>query len=38
MSYRVVGGIGFERLAQRILSAALRLVRPVHKPVVKVQA
>jgi uncharacterized membrane protein YphA (DoxX/SURF4 family) len=38
MSYRVVGGIGFERLAQRILSAALRLVRPVRKPAVKVQA
>ena len=37
MSYRVVGGIGFERLAQRILSAALRLVRPVRKPAVKVQ-
>jgi uncharacterized membrane protein YphA (DoxX/SURF4 family) len=38
MSYRVVGGIGFERLAQRILSAALRLVRPIRKPAVKVQA
>ena len=38
MSYRVVGGIGFEPLAQRILSAALRLVRPVHKPAAKVQA
>ena len=38
MSYRVVGGIGFEPLAQRILSAAQRLVRPVHKPAVKVQA
>jgi uncharacterized membrane protein YphA (DoxX/SURF4 family) len=38
MSYRVVGGIGFERLAQRILSAALRLVRPIRKPALKVQA
>jgi uncharacterized membrane protein YphA (DoxX/SURF4 family) len=38
MSYRVVGGIGFERLAQRILSAALRVVRPARKPVVKLQA
>ena len=38
MSYRVVGGIGFERLAQRILSAALRVVRPVRKPAVKMQA
>ena len=34
MSYRVVGGIGFERLARRILSAALRLVRPARKPAV----
>ena len=38
MSYRVVGGIGFERLAQRILSAALRVVRPARKPAVKIQA
>jgi uncharacterized membrane protein YphA (DoxX/SURF4 family) len=38
MSYRVVGGIGFERLARRILSAALLLVRPSRKPAVKVQA
>jgi uncharacterized membrane protein YphA (DoxX/SURF4 family) len=38
MSYRVVGGIGFERLAQRILSAALRLVRPARKPAVDVRA
>src|SRR3954453_5587503 len=38
MSYQVVGGIGFERLAQRILSAALRLVRPTRKPAVKMQA
>ena len=38
MSYRVVGGIGFERLAQRILSAALRLVRPARKPALDVQA
>jgi uncharacterized membrane protein YphA (DoxX/SURF4 family) len=38
MSYRVVGGIGFERLARRILSAALHLVRPTRKPAVKVQA
>ena len=34
MSYRVVGGIGFERLARRILSAALRMVRPAHKQAV----
>ena len=38
MSYRVVGGIGFEQLARRILSAALRLVRPTRKPAVNVQA
>ena len=38
MSYRVVGGIGFERLARRILNAALRLVRPVRKPAVNMQA
>ena len=38
MSYRVVGGIGFERLAQRILSAALRLVRPARKPAVDIRA
>jgi uncharacterized membrane protein YphA (DoxX/SURF4 family) len=38
MSYRVVGGIGFERLARRILSVALRLVRPARKPAVNVQA
>jgi len=38
MSYRVVGGIGFERLAQRILSAALRLVRRTRKPAVDVRA
>ena len=38
MSYRVVGGIGFERLARRILSAALLLVRPTRKPTVNVQA
>jgi uncharacterized membrane protein YphA (DoxX/SURF4 family) len=38
MSYRVVGGIGFERLARRILNAALRLVRPVRKPAVNLQA
>ena len=38
MSYRVVGGIGFERLAQRILSAALRLVRPIRKPAVNARA
>jgi len=38
MSYRVVGGIGFERLARRILSAALLLVRPSRKPAVNVQA
>jgi uncharacterized membrane protein YphA (DoxX/SURF4 family) len=38
MSYRVVGGIGFERLAQRILSAALRLVRPARRPAVDVRA
>jgi uncharacterized membrane protein YphA (DoxX/SURF4 family) len=38
MSYRVVGGIGFERLAQRILSAALRLVRPAPKPAVDARA
>jgi uncharacterized membrane protein YphA (DoxX/SURF4 family) len=31
MSYRVVGGIGFERLAGRIFRAALRLVRPARK-------
>jgi uncharacterized membrane protein YphA (DoxX/SURF4 family) len=34
MSYRVVGGIGFERLARYILSAALRLVRPARRPAV----
>ena len=38
MSYRVVGGIGFERLARRMLSAALHLVRPARKPAVDVQA
>jgi uncharacterized membrane protein YphA (DoxX/SURF4 family) len=38
MSYRVVGGIGFERLAQRILNTALRVVRPARKPAVKLQA
>jgi len=38
MSYRVVGGIGFERLAQRILNAALHLVRPARKPAVELQA
>ena len=38
MAYRVVGGIGFERLAWRILSTALRLVRPARKPAVEVQA
>ena len=38
MSYRVVGGIGFERLAQRILSAALHIVRPARKPAVNVRA
>jgi uncharacterized membrane protein YphA (DoxX/SURF4 family) len=38
MSYRVVGGIGFERLAQRILNAVLRVVRPARKPAVKLQA
>jgi len=38
MSYRVVGGIGFEQLAWRILSTALRLVRPARKPAVNVQA
>jgi uncharacterized membrane protein YphA (DoxX/SURF4 family) len=38
MSYRVVGGIGFERLARHILNAALRLVRPTRKPAVKLQA
>jgi uncharacterized membrane protein YphA (DoxX/SURF4 family) len=38
MSYRVVGGIGFERLARRILSAALLLVRPMRRPAVDVQA
>jgi uncharacterized membrane protein YphA (DoxX/SURF4 family) len=37
MSYRVVGGIGFERLAQRILNAALHLVRPARKPAVDVR-
>ncbi|HJZ47901.1 MAG TPA: hypothetical protein VKE41_12070 [Roseiflexaceae bacterium] len=34
MSYRVVGGIGFERLAGCILSAALNLVRPARKQAV----
>ena len=38
MSYRVVGGIGFERLAQRILNAVLHLVRPARKPAVELQA
>jgi uncharacterized membrane protein YphA (DoxX/SURF4 family) len=38
MSYRVVGGIGFERLAGRILSAALRIVRPARKQAVAIQA
>ena len=38
MSHRVVGGIGFERLARYILSAVLRLVRPTRKPAVEVQA
>jgi uncharacterized membrane protein YphA (DoxX/SURF4 family) len=38
MSYRVVGTIGFEGLARRILGAALRLVRPARKPSVKLQA
>jgi uncharacterized membrane protein YphA (DoxX/SURF4 family) len=38
MSYRVVGGIGFERLAGRILSAARRQVRPARKPAVDAQA
>jgi uncharacterized membrane protein YphA (DoxX/SURF4 family) len=38
MAYRVVGGIGFERLAQRILSAALHLVRPARKPALDVRA
>jgi uncharacterized membrane protein YphA (DoxX/SURF4 family) len=31
MSYRVVGGIGFERLALRILQAAVRAMRPARK-------
>jgi uncharacterized membrane protein YphA (DoxX/SURF4 family) len=38
MSYRVVGSIGFERLAQRILNTVLRVVRPARKPAVKLQA
>ena len=36
--FRVVGGIGFERMAQRILSAALRVVQPARKPAVNMQA
>src|SRR5215213_3071190 len=35
MAYRVVGSIGFEQLARRILSAALNLVRPARKPAVE---
>jgi len=31
LSFRVVGGIGFERLALRILNAAVRVVRPARK-------
>lgn len=38
MSYRVVGGIGFERLAGRILSAAVQMVRPARKQAVAIQA
>jgi hypothetical protein len=38
MSYRVVGGIGLERLSKRILRAALRVVRPARKPAIAIQA
>ena len=31
MSYRVVGGLGFEPLAQRILKTVVRVVRPARK-------
>jgi uncharacterized membrane protein YphA (DoxX/SURF4 family) len=38
MSYRVVGTIGFEGLARRILNAAIRLVRPARKPAAQIQS
>ena len=38
LSYRVVGGIGFERLARRILRAALRMVLPARKPAIAIQS
>ena len=30
LSFRVVGAIGFERLALRILGSAVRAIRPAH--------
>jgi uncharacterized membrane protein YphA (DoxX/SURF4 family) len=38
LSFRVVGTIGFEGLARRILSAALRTVRPARKQALAIQA
>jgi hypothetical protein len=38
LSYRVVGGIGFERLARHILRSAVRMVRPARKPAAVIQS